>query len=164
VPSLSSLAYRLAMRRLVAFSTAVVIAAVTLVVGVPTQARPTASQLRLDGIPFRPELALTAHARARGLMHRRQAPKDGMLFVFPSATSGGFWMKNTLVPLRITFYDTRGKRVRQLLMTPCRRDPCRSYSAGQDYRFALELPARDPRPARRLGPFTELRRLTRLAR
>jgi uncharacterized membrane protein (UPF0127 family) len=149
---------------LVACSTAAVLAAVTLVLGVPTQARSTASQLRLDGILFRPELALTADARARGLMHRRQAPNDGMLFVFPTATSGGFWMKNTLVPLRITFYDTRGKRVRQLLMTPCRRDPCRSYSPGQAYRFALELPAKDPRPARRLGPSTELRRLTRVAR
>jgi uncharacterized membrane protein (UPF0127 family) len=120
--------------------------------------------LRLDGVPFRPELALTADQRALGLMHRKRAPKDGMLFVFPRDTTGGFWMKNTLVPLTIVFFDAQGKRVRKLRMTPCRRDPCRIYEPGRRYRFALELPAADPRPAARLGPLRELRRLSARAR
>jgi uncharacterized membrane protein (UPF0127 family) len=128
----------------------------------PTSALPS-SELRLDGVPFRPELALTAGERARGLMHRRRAPRDGMLFVFGYATTGGFWMKNTLVPLRITFFDTRGRRIRTLRMTPCRRDPCRSYDPGRPYRFALELPAADRRPASRLGPPRQLERLIRRA-
>lgn len=115
--------------------------------------------LRLDGVPFRPELALTPDQRATGLMHRRRAPKDGMLFVFPRPTTGGFWMKNTLVPLTIVFFDSRGKRVRRLSMTPCRSDPCPIYDPGRSYRFALELRARDPRPARTLGPLSSLRRL-----
>jgi uncharacterized membrane protein (UPF0127 family) len=119
--------------------------------------------LRLDGVPFRPELAVTAGARSRGLMFRRKAPADGMLFVFPNATSGGFWMKNTLVPLRIVFYDSRGRAVRDLRMTPCREDPCRIYDPGKQYRFALELRAKDTRPARRLGPAVALARLTRTA-
>jgi uncharacterized membrane protein (UPF0127 family) len=127
------------------------------------QAEPVATTLRLDGSPIRPELALTSQARARGLMFRHVAPRDGMLFVFGTATTGGFWMKNTRVALRITFFDTRGRRVRQLSMTPCRRDPCRSYSPGKAYRFALELPAGDRRPALRLGPATELVRLIGLA-
>jgi uncharacterized membrane protein (UPF0127 family) len=119
--------------------------------------------LRLDGVPFRPELAMTPDERATGLMNRRRAPKDGMLFVFPSNTSGGFWMKNTLVPLRILFFDARGKRVRALRMTPCREDPCRIYDPGRLYRFALELRATDTRKAAILGPLRELRRLALVA-
>ena len=119
--------------------------------------------LRLDGVPFHPELALTPAQRQRGLMLRRKAPADGMLFVFAEDTTGGFWMKNTLVPLTIAFFDSTGKRVRKLSMTPCRTDPCKVYDPGRRYRFALELRASDPRPALRIGPLAELRRLTRAA-
>ena len=126
-------------------------------------ANPTA-KLRLDGIEFRPELALTSASRSLGLMNRRRAPSDGMLFVFPENTTGGFWMKNTLVPLRIAFFNAEGIRVRQLSMKPCRSDSCPIYSPERAYRFALELRAADPRPARKLGPVAELRRLSRLAK
>jgi uncharacterized membrane protein (UPF0127 family) len=128
------------------------------------EARPTAAaKLFLDKASFRPELALTSDRRALGLMHRRKAPPDGMLFVFPGDTTGGFWMKNTLVPLAIVFFDSRGKRVRRLSMKPCRLDPCPIYSPGRRYRYALELPAKDTRPARRLGPLAALQRLSRSA-
>jgi uncharacterized membrane protein (UPF0127 family) len=122
--------------------------------------RPPAT-LRLDGVPFHPELALTSGQQERGLMYRKKAPADGMLFVFRSATGAGFWMKNTLVPLTIVFFDSRGRQVRKLAMTPCRADPCRVYAPGRMYRYALELPARDTRPARTLGPLAELQRLAR---
>jgi uncharacterized protein len=121
------------------------------------------ADLRLDGVRFSPELAVTFDERARGLMKRSRAPEDGMLFVFKRDTKGAFWMKNTRVPLRIVFFNTQGKRVRQLTMTPCRADPCPLYYPGRWYRFALELRASDTRPAARLGPLRELRRLTRLA-
>ncbi|MBM2822273.1 MAG: hypothetical protein HW413_1019 [Thermoleophilia bacterium] len=126
-------------------------------------ASPTASTLRLDGLPFQPELALTSARRSVGLMNRRPAPADGMLFVFPNDTTGGFWMKNTLVPLTIAFFDARGKRVRKLSMTPCRQEVCPIYSPGRRYRFALELRASDTRRAAKLGSLAELRRLSRLA-
>ena len=119
--------------------------------------------LRLDGVTFRPEIADTSAERSRGLMNRRQAPKDGMLFVFAEQTSGGFWMKNTLVPLTIVFFDSAGKRVRKLSMTPCRKDPCPIYDPGRRYRFALELRASDPRNALTIGPRAALGRLVRAA-
>jgi hypothetical protein len=119
--------------------------------------------LRLDGAPFRPELALTPAQRSLGLMHRKRAPEDGMLFVFPDDTTGGFWMKNTLVPLTIAFFDTDGRRVRKLSMTPCRQASCPIYDPRLRYRFALELRASDTRPAAKLGPLTQLRRLSRRA-
>jgi uncharacterized membrane protein (UPF0127 family) len=122
------------------------------------------AQLTLDGKPFRPELALTGAKRQTGLMHRTRAPVNGMLFVFPGNTNGGFWMKDTLVPLTIVFFDQNGKRVRRMLMSPCKEGPCPTYIPGRWYRFALELAASDTRPANRLGPPRELRRLARIAR
>jgi len=130
--------------------------------GAGASERATAA-LRVDGVPFRPEVAKTPAQRSLGLMNRRQAPKDGMLFVFPASTTGGFWMKNTLVPLTIVFFDSSGRRVRRLSMTPCRDDPCEIYDPGRPYRFALELRASDSRPAVKLGPLAALRRLTRAA-
>jgi len=119
--------------------------------------------LRLDSVRFSPELALTPAQRSLGLMHRKRAPKDGMLFVFPYDTTGGFWMKNTLVPLTIAFFDAEGMRVRKLSMTPCRQASCPIYDPRRRYRFALELRASDTRPAAKLGPAAQLRRLSRRA-
>jgi uncharacterized membrane protein (UPF0127 family) len=67
------------------------------------------------------------------------------------------------VPLTIVFFDAKGKRVRRLSMTPCRRDPCPTYEPRRRYRFALELPANDRRPALKLGPLVKLRQLSRSA-
>lgn len=152
------MAYRVPVRA------AIAVALVLVALGATAGATSSATvALRLDGTQIRPELALTPDQRSRGLMFRRKAPADGMLFVFPRASSGGFWMKNTRVPLRIVFFDTRGRAVRTMTMTPCREDPCAIYDPGKQYRFALELRASDARPARRLGPPVELVRLTRAA-
>ena len=132
--------------------------------GAATELGSATGRLALDGEVLRPELALTPGARSLGLMNRRRAPEDGMLFVFPRSTSGGFWMKDTLVPLTIAFFNADGERVRKLSMVPCRTDQCPIYDPGRIYRFALELRASDVRPAKRLGPVSELRRLVRRAR
>ena len=149
----------LALRLAVAFA----LAGLALSAGAAPASDSRTATLRLDGVLFRPELALTPARRSLGLMHRRKAPTDGMLFVFPTATTGGFWMKNTLVPLTIAFFDTSGKRVRKLSMNPCRTPSCPVYDPGRSYRFALELSATDVRPARTLGPLADLRRLSLLA-
>jgi uncharacterized membrane protein (UPF0127 family) len=141
----------------------VLVAALSVPAGSAGQGSATAL-LRLDGVPFRPEIARTSEQRATGLMFRKRAPKDGMLFVFREDTTGGFWMMNTLVPLRIVFFNAEGRRVKQLRMTPCRsEDSCPTYSPGRRYRFALELRASDTRPAARLGPLARIRQLSRTA-
>ena len=88
------------------------------------------------------EIADSPSERQRGLMGRRTlAPRAGMLFVYQRDTTGGFWMKDTLIPLDIAFIGPRGRIVRIFTMTPCRRDPCRIYDPGARYRSALEVNA-----------------------
>jgi uncharacterized protein len=139
------------------------LALLTLAGGAGASADATAV-LRMDSAIIRPEVANTPAQRSRGLMQRTQAPKDGMLFVFPEMTTGGFWMKNTLVPLTIVFFDSAGQRVRKLSMTPCRTVSCPIYDPGRPYRFALELRAADTRRGATIGPRSALARLTRAAR
>ena len=52
---------------------------------------------------------------------------------------GGFWMKNTLIPLSIAFFDRQGVILRILDMEPCRADPCPVYYPGVVYQGALEV-------------------------
>jgi hypothetical protein len=86
------------------------------------------------------EVAETASQRELGLMHRRELAADaGMVFLFDEDQTSGFWMKNTLIPLSIAFYDAQGRIVRILDMEPCREDPCPSYEPGAAYRGALEV-------------------------
>jgi uncharacterized protein len=86
------------------------------------------------------EIATTPDQQSLGLMHRRRlAPNAGMVFAYDRPANGGFWMKNTLIPLSIAFYDGRGRILRILTMDPCRADPCRVYTPGVLYRGALEV-------------------------
>jgi uncharacterized protein len=88
------------------------------------------------------KVAETPGQRARGLMHVPVLPDGvGMLFVFERNWSGGFWMKDTLVPLDIAFVDTDGVIVAVDTMTPCADDPCPVYDPGVAYTAALEVPA-----------------------
>jgi uncharacterized protein len=88
------------------------------------------------------EIADSPSERRRGLAGRRTlAPRAGMLFVYAEDVRGGFWMKDTLIPLDIAFVGARGRIVRIFTMAPCRRDPCRVYDPGVTYRSALEVNA-----------------------
>jgi uncharacterized membrane protein (UPF0127 family) len=86
------------------------------------------------------EVADSQAERERGLMGRRELPDDaGMVFVFPTDSTSAFWMKDTLIPLSIAFYNESGRIVRILDMEPCPRDPCALYDPEASYRGALEV-------------------------
>ena len=93
-------------------------------------------------IVLRVEVARTDAQRQLGLMHRRSLGRNaGMVFQYPRATSGAFWMKNTLIPLDIAFYDARGRILRIMQMKPCRVAACPLYDPQVSYRAALEVNA-----------------------
>ena len=91
------------------------------------------------GEPWTVAVAATREERSQGLMNVTDLGEvDGMLFVFEADSEGGFWMKDTLIPLDIAFFDAGGSLVDVLSMVPCREDPCPIYTPAGAYRFALE--------------------------
>ncbi|GMQ93452.1 MAG: hypothetical protein BMS9Abin12_0929 [Acidimicrobiia bacterium] len=64
---------------------------------------------------------------------------DGMLF-FWRHDGDAFWMKDTLIPLDIVWFNEDGTYKDRASMVPCTEDPCRRYSPedGLDFRFAIE--------------------------
>ena len=82
-------------------------------------------------------------ARGRGLMGIRELPPDvGMLFTWDGGErEGGFWMRDTLIPLDIAFVGADSRIEAVLSMVPCTSDPCPTYDPGIPYVAALEVPA-----------------------
>jgi uncharacterized membrane protein (UPF0127 family) len=86
------------------------------------------------------EVADSQDEREVGLMNRESLPEgSGMIFLFDEDVSGGFWMKDTLIPLSIAFADGSGTIVRIFDMEPCEADPSDIYEPGVFYRSALEV-------------------------
>ena len=91
------------------------------------------------------EIADTDELRAFGLMYKRRLAADrGMAFLYNSPSSGGYWMKNTLIPLSIAFFDASGVILRIMDMEPCtprqdRTEGCPSYDPETSYMGALEV-------------------------
>lgn len=85
-------------------------------------------------------VAATPRQRQRGLMYRTHLPAGaGMVFLYPEPVSEPYYMKDTLIPLGIAFYDNQGRVVRVLDMEPCAADPCPLYHPGVRFIGALEV-------------------------
>jgi hypothetical protein len=82
--------------------------------------------------------------RTQGLMFVENWTKyQGMLFVFPHSRTRVFWMKNTLLPLSIGFFDQSKKLIHIAKLNPAKSlaqkevERARSPKAAQ---FVLEMP------------------------
>jgi uncharacterized membrane protein (UPF0127 family) len=101
-------------------------------------------------------LADDGDRRARGLMFVTDlGPADGMAFVYDSPRTGNFWMKNTLLPLSIAFFDADGGYLDAFDMEPCVADPCDRYRTPNDFLVAIETTQGDL-DALGIGPGTVL--------
>lgn len=90
-------------------------------------------------------LAATDSQRRQGLMYVADAGlegRDGMAFWFPTMTQGGFWMRNTKLPLTIVFVDDEGRVVSIADMQPCPDTDvtCPVTRPNGPFLWALEVP------------------------
>lgn len=107
----------------------------------------TRTVIEIDGLPYNVAVADTPDQVTRGLMFVEDLnPLDGMLFVYDRERLISHWMKNTLIPLDIAFFDTDGWLVSKTTMVPCTpeeadADDCTLYPADGPAAFSVEVPA-----------------------
>ena len=84
------------------------------------------------------QLAVLEPEMAVGLMYRTAlGADDGMLFAYVSPRPMEFWMRNTLIPLDIGFFDAQGVLLEIYPMQP--NDEHRVASRHQELQYALEM-------------------------
>lgn len=81
--------------------------------------------------------------RSKGLMWREMMPNnDGMLFKFDDEQYLSFWMKNTLIPLDILFFNSEKKLVDfKNDFEPCKTINCETFTTDSRARYAVEVNA-----------------------
>lgn len=97
------------------------------------------------------DVADSPKEREKGLMKRESLDEGtGMLFVVPEPQMLTFWMKDTLIPLDVIFFDAEGVFVSAATMEPCTALPCPAYKAAALSQYALEVP-KGYREAHKIG-------------
>lgn len=98
--------------------------------------------LQLGGYRLKVEIADTQEARARGLMFREHLDEGmGMLFIFEKPDILSFWMKNTLIPLSIAFFDENQTLLNIEDMHPVQKERnLPSFKSKAPAKYALEVP------------------------
>lgn len=102
------------------------------------------SWVELHGHRYQVEIAQNEEQRARGLMFRTHMDADrGMLFVHEAQQPRAYWMKNTLIPLDILYFDSARRLVSVSRNTPpCDLgDACPPYRSDGPALYVLELNA-----------------------
>lgn len=96
-------------------------------------------------IEYNVEIANTAEQRKNGLMFRDSLKdKHGMFFVFDYPDKLTFWMKNTLIPLDMIFFDGNYSVVHiEKSVQPCKTEICPLYYSGKNAQYVLETNAGD---------------------
>ena len=100
-------------------------------------------EVKIDDKTFHAEIADTMLSREKGLMFRKEMPKEnGMLFVFSTEGTYKFWMLNTSIHLDMIWMDKDKKIIFiQQDAEPCRFIPCKTYGPNQSAAYVLEINA-----------------------
>lgn len=96
-----------------------------------------------DGTELCVLLADTEELRQRGLMEVSDlGPFDGMLFAYADTSTGGYWMRDTPMPLSIAWISPDGEVVATADMDPCldTEATCPTHAPGAAYLWAVEVP------------------------
>lgn len=89
------------------------------------------------------EIADTPKVREKGLMGRTSlSDGEGMLFIFEKPQVLSFWMKGTLIPLSIGFFDSEKRLIDIVEMVPPLPGEAffPSYHSSLPAQYALEAP------------------------
>jgi uncharacterized membrane protein (UPF0127 family) len=90
-----------------------------------------------EPIDLEVEIADTAGERSQGLMFREALADDaGMLFFYEDDHRGGFWMKDTFIPLSIAFVREDGTIIDIQDMEP---ETTKLHRPDERYRNAVEV-------------------------
>ncbi len=89
---------------------------------------------------FEVELAVTPAEKMKGLMDREFLGQDhGMLFIFDTMGTRGFWMKDVLIRLDMIFIDCNNQVVYiKKNASPCVKN-CPVIIPDRDYIYVLEI-------------------------
>jgi len=95
------------------------------------------AKFEISGQQINVELAQTPAQRSRGLMWREHLENDaGMLFVFEKPEPLCFWMRDTLIPLSIGFFDAQLMLMQISDMHPLSDE---THCSDKPAQFALEV-------------------------
>lgn len=94
--------------------------------------------IRVGEVTVQMQLAVRPLEMQQGLMHRTFLGDDeGMIFVYARPAQMSFWMRNTVIPLDIGFFDGGGKLTQVRAMHPLDENPVES--ASDSIQFSLEM-------------------------
>lgn len=104
------------------------------------------SKVNFGGHTFELELAKTPQQWQKGLSQRTTIPTNGgMLFVLPMEQPLQFWMKDTLIPLDIIYFNSNGSfNSVHTNVPPCKLPKytssyCPTYPSKSNARYVVEL-------------------------
>ena len=89
------------------------------------------------------EVAQTSQELSDGLQYREHLDGDkGMLFVFSGPSKVKFWMKSTLIPLDMIWFNSIGEVVYiKKNAPPCFSEVCPTYGSDELTQYVLEVNA-----------------------
>ena len=99
-------------------------------------------KIKIADTDYKIELAKTSAQKIKGLSNRdKLCPNCGMLFIFGFETELPFWMKDTLIPLDMIWFDKTGKIVD--IKTASETNSQKIYQNQSPAQYVLELNAND---------------------
>ncbi len=101
-------------------------------------------QIVVQGVPLKVAIADDTAKRTRGMMFVSKWDKyQGMLFLFEDDQIRSFWMRNTLLPLSLGFYDSEKKLIEVKDLNPAKslaQKVVESARSSKKARYVLEVP------------------------